>query len=258
MDAYIAGQSFRTISEFYGLFMALLAGAVASAEERALGTHEWQILQPWAQWKQVAVKVAVVGVVAMTLGLVVPIALETAFPLVGDTGHAGLRTLSQLFYYFGYGNRIPLAICFVALFSFYVSTLCVGGLRALVVSLPLSAGLAQFYVALNYATYRYERMRLIQLYGPDAFSQGFWWRNLPTYAPQDLVTTFMVQQWLSTVALIGFVVLILFLALRNSRSAERGVIIARKQLPVVLTYVALAAVIGRAAPAYLQWWLLTH
>src|SRR6185369_13340340 len=138
-----------------------------------------------------------------------------------------------------YGNRIPLALCFVALFSFYVSTLCVGGLRALLVSLPLSAGLAQFYVVLNYATYRYERMRLIQLYGPDAFSlKGFWWRNLPTYSPQDLVTTFMVEPWISTVALVGFVVLILFLALRNSRSAERGVTIARKQLPVVLTYVA--------------------
>ena len=259
MDGYIAGQSFRTISEFYGLFIALLVGAIASAEERALGTQEWQILQPWAQWKQIAIKVAMVGSVALTLGLVVPIALEAAFPLVGDTGHAGLRTLSQLFLYFGYGNRIPLAIGFVALFSFYVSTLCVGGLRALLVALPLSAGLAQLYLGLNYATYRYGRMRLIELNGPDAFSRnGFWWRNLPTYSPQDLTTTFMVEQWLSTVALVGFVVLILFLALRNSRSAERGVTIARKQLPVVLTYVALAAVIGRAAPAYVEWWLLTH
>ena len=261
MDAYIAGQSFQTISEFYGLFIALLVGAVASAEERALGTHDWQILQPWAQWKQVGIKVGVVAIVAMTLGLVVPIALEAAFPLIADTGHAGLRTLSQLFYYFGYGERIPIAILFVALFSFYVSTLCVGGLRALLLSLPLSAGLVQLFLALNYATWRYEQMRLIQLYGPNVFSlKGWWWQHyrLPTASPTDFRIITAVTLWISPFALVGFVLLILMFALRNSRAAERGMTIARRQFPALLIYVALAAVLTRAVPAYLEWWLLTH
>ena len=38
----------------------LLAGSLASAEERQLGTRDWQGLLPVAAWRQWAVKVAVV------------------------------------------------------------------------------------------------------------------------------------------------------------------------------------------------------
>jgi hypothetical protein len=52
--------------------------------------------------------------------------------------------------------------------------------------------------------------------------------------------------------------LILVLSLRNSRSSEPGLTIARTQVPWVLTYVALAAVCARGVPALLQWWLFSH
>jgi len=254
MDAFIAGQSFQAISELYGVFVAMLVGAVAGAEERAFGTTEWQILQPWAYWKQWAVKVAMVVVVAMTLGLVIPIALEAGFPLVTDTGHVGLRTLNNLFYYFGYASLLPLAIPFIALFSLYISTLCTGGLRALLLTLPLSFTLASLYRGLLFATYRIQEGLLVDLYGKP---YPYLWR-LPTATRDDFSMINMVQVWSATLVFACFVSLALVFAFRNSRTAERGTTIARRQLPLVATYVALAAVIGQAVPAYIEWWLLTH
>jgi hypothetical protein len=52
------------------------------------------------------------------------------------------------------------------LFSSYVSTLCVGGLRALLVALPLSFSLASLYVYLIYAVDRLRHMVITNLYGP--------------------------------------------------------------------------------------------
>jgi len=256
MDAYIAGQSFEAISGLYGIIIATLAGAVASADERALGTSDWQVLQPWAHWKQWTVKIATVVTVAMALGLLVPIALEALFPLIGDAGHAGLRNLSRLlFFYVGYGYGAPLGIPFVSVFAAYVSTFCSSGLRALLVSLPLSVGLSQLFFQLWYAAYSVEQMMLRERYGESPFP--FLWR-LPTVTPGDIQLVALTERWSSTLALAGFVVLTIVLALRNSRSAERGPSLARRQLPWVLVYVSLAGILVHAVPATLKWWLFTH
>jgi ABC-type transport system involved in multi-copper enzyme maturation permease subunit len=47
------------LAVLYGVLLAMLIGALASAEERHLGTLEWQLLMPIAVWKQFAVKTAV-------------------------------------------------------------------------------------------------------------------------------------------------------------------------------------------------------
>ena len=121
-DMHIAGQSFEALSQLYGLFIAVLVGAVSS-EERALGTAEWQILQPYAFWKQWLVKATTVTVLALMLGLAVPILLEAVFPLIRDSG-SWVRFLSYGFSRGPLALRGPLAIVSIALVSFYVSTLC--------------------------------------------------------------------------------------------------------------------------------------
>jgi hypothetical protein len=63
---------------------------------------------------------------------------------------------------------------------------------------------------------------------------------------------------MTTIAFIGFVGLILFLYQRNFRSGERGAAMAKKQLPWVAVYVALAAVLTGGGEAVLRVWLLTH
>src|SRR5262249_13310509 len=60
----------------------ILAGALASSEERRLGTLEWQVLQPIATWKQWLIKATVVVALSVVVSLV-PLAL-----LYGSYNHA--------------------------------------------------------------------------------------------------------------------------------------------------------------------------
>src|SRR5206468_1469267 len=52
--------------------LSIVIGSVASAEERQLGTAEWQVLMPVAAWKQWAVKVGVALGLAMLLAGLLP------------------------------------------------------------------------------------------------------------------------------------------------------------------------------------------
>ena len=63
----------------YICFLPFMPGSLGSAEERQLGTIEWQSLMPLAAWKQWLVKVVVVVGVAGMLGVGLP-ALLTAIP----------------------------------------------------------------------------------------------------------------------------------------------------------------------------------
>jgi hypothetical protein len=145
----------------------------------------------------------------------------------------------------------------ITLFSCYVSTLCTGGLRALLAALPLSFSLASLYVYLFSAMDRLQRMAITNLYGPQDQHHRPWWFGLPTMTFADFRTSYLYTRWSAAIAFVGFAALVLFLCLRNSRSGERGTDMARKQLPLVAVYVALAAVLLRGGGALLEWWLLT-
>jgi hypothetical protein len=58
-----------------GAFIFLVTGASAIAEERVLGTLEWQWTQPISMGRQWRIKVGVATALALTLGLVLPAAL---------------------------------------------------------------------------------------------------------------------------------------------------------------------------------------
>ena len=58
-----------------GTFIFLITGACAIAEERVLGTLEWQWTQPIPMARQWRIKVGVATALALTLGLVLPAAL---------------------------------------------------------------------------------------------------------------------------------------------------------------------------------------
>ena len=99
-----------------GLMLAWLAGSLASAEERHLGTIEWQTLLPVAAWQQWIVK----AVVTLGLALLLAIGLPMLFMIDGP----------QL-------NPAYLGLVVVLVTaSLYVSSLCSSGLRTLTVSGP--------------------------------------------------------------------------------------------------------------------------
>jgi hypothetical protein len=107
--------------------LSLLIGALASAEERQMGTLEWQVLLPIAWWKQWSVKAAGAIGLALLLGVAVPLVLGLLSPS-GDGGFTlrGWMAVSAL-------------VVMLTSLSLYVSSLSSSGVRALVSSLPLVA-----------------------------------------------------------------------------------------------------------------------
>lgn len=262
-DLHIAGDSFEALSGMYGLFIALMVGAISIADERSMGTTDMQILQPWAFWKQWLVKLIAVCLVALCLGLALPVGLEAAFPLIGDSGSAGP---GNLFWYVPWRvlRSSTATILLTTLFSFYASTLAVGGLRALLVTLPAATVLLALFRGVSYAMWMLERTMMVDVYGRSGYFNAArewipaWWERLPTASRSDFRTAAVVSDWLNLAIPIGFVILIAAFAFRNSRTAERVATLARTQLPWVLAYVVIAGMSVRGVPAILEWWLLTH
>lgn len=116
------GFPLSVVSLLYGALLALLIGSLASAEERQIGTLEWQLLLPMAAWKQWLVKVGTTLGLAGLLSFGLPVALAAGDVGV-NAGHAG-------------------AIIILTTVSLYVSSLSRSGLRALMVSAPVMLALS--------------------------------------------------------------------------------------------------------------------
>jgi hypothetical protein len=71
----VADDAVSAMSFLYAAFIPPLVGSVASAEERQLGTLDWQLLLPIATWKQWVVKATVAFALAIALSLGLPAAL---------------------------------------------------------------------------------------------------------------------------------------------------------------------------------------
>ena len=171
---------FFALTTFYGIMASLLVGSLASAEERQLGTHEWQVLTPIASSTQWAVKAGVVLGLALLLAFGLPVLLTSINP--------GLE-----------GFRWPLLVVAVVVLTsggLYVSSVSASGLWAMLASLSAVFGVVWFGLFLKF--------RLSEMLG-----RGF---NLDL--PPDSALDLMLA--------VAFVVLLLWLALVNHRSAERA------------------------------------
>jgi ABC-type transport system involved in multi-copper enzyme maturation permease subunit len=250
---YLADNSFEFSAAIYGLFIALLVGAISIAEERAMGTADTQSLQPWPFWKQWLAKFATVAVIALLLGLAVPRGLQAVLPLIDSSWPVGPDLGDFRFLLPNPLNGGVATILLTTLFSCYVSSLCVGGLHALLAALPLSFSLASLCTYLFHAVYWLDRTLRVK-YG----LREFWWKGLPTATSEDFRTSFLYSRRMAAIAFLGFVAMLLFFLLRNFRSGDRGTTTAWTQLPWVVVYAALAAVLIRGGDALFSWLLLTH
>lgn len=104
----------------------VLAGSLGSAEERQLGTLEWQVLLPIAAWRQWAVKAAVVLVLSLCLAIGVPAILYALFASGQEPALFGWLPAA--------------AITAVATLSLYASSLSTNGVRALLASAAAIGG----------------------------------------------------------------------------------------------------------------------
>ena len=110
--------------------LAIMIGALASAEERQHRTLDWQLLQPTPAWQQWLVKVGVSFGLALMFGAGLPILLNEATPLEG--------------FAIGMPVDFTLMIVLLAAGSIYVSSLSGSGVRAMVLTLPIGMAVVLF------------------------------------------------------------------------------------------------------------------
>ena len=251
--AYLADTTFQGLAAMYGLFVAILVGAISIAEERALGTADTQRIQPWAFWKRSLAKFTTAAVIALLLGLAVPVGLEAMLPLIQGSDQPGPDLGLYRYYLPNPLNGAAAALLLTTLVSGYVSSLCVGGLRALMVALPLSVSLMTINTYAFYAVGTLERT-LRRKYG----LSEFWWAALPTVSGADHRMAFLYTRWMAAAVFLGFTTLLLFLLLRNAQSGEDGKTLARRQLPWIAVAAGVRALFIRGGEELVSWWLFTH
>jgi hypothetical protein len=170
-----------SIAVLYFAILTVLIGSLASAEERQLGTLEWQSLLPVAAWKQWAIKVGVVFGLVFVLGILLP---GIAF---------GPHALRETRAWMAFAAFITL----VTTISLYVSSLSTSGVRAMVVTLPVTLGVVWMFNLLTWLA-----SRVLTVHRP---------RTGPMWQTDTLA---------GAAAFAGFVALALWYAYLNHRSAE--------------------------------------
>ena len=192
------------VAILYGPLLALLSGSLASAEERQLGTIEWQMLLPLPMWKQWAVKTATVAGLALVLGVGLPALLMWINPALGD-----MRINAWLGF----------SVVLIAALGLYVSSLSTSGVRALLLSLPVGCAVVLFAAFVGEG---------VGWAGGLVYSRGI--SPLRAAPPTDHLALFRTLlsalMWLRpdrllTLLVIPFIALVLRFALANHRSGER-------------------------------------
>jgi hypothetical protein len=194
----VYGDLYSALSAVYAPLLAILIGSVASAEERQLGTIEWQVLLPVATSTQWIVKCGVVLGLTALLAIGLPVALAHLSSAVGPRW-----VLSP-----GFGSVVLL----LAAGSLYISSLCASGAFALVMSLPITLGAVLFnVVALDpVATVaRQAWSRLYYLWTPSGARLG----ELARWRAFDVLDLLLIA---------CFIALVARLAMVNHRFADRS------------------------------------
>ncbi len=214
------------------VLLPTLAGSLASAEERRLGTIEWQTLLPFASWKQWAVKIGVASLVSLTGAIALPLAvkfIDPAFDIVVSRGA---------------GAFFPWSAAAVALIlllgSVYVSSLSSTGLSAIVAFIPVAIALLMLSGLVS------RNIVADQLFAAIVWLERF----VPTDWPASRYAMARTAGlWLARALCAGAILVLLRSALVNHRSAERGVLHAWRQWAAVGSCLALALVVQAVAPA---------
>ena len=119
------GDILAVLTFCYSVLISVLIGSLASAEERRLGTLDWQVLLPLATRKQWIVKVGTVFGLALLLALALPGLLLAAITPAAD--------MALLL---GRAPQFAVGVAVLTVIGLYVSSLCTSGVQALLISVP--------------------------------------------------------------------------------------------------------------------------
>jgi hypothetical protein len=204
----------------HGGTVALLAGATASAEERRLGTLEWQVLLPVAFWKQWLVKVAV----TMGVGLGLAGGLPAVLAQMNPTAFAVSLRLPDIVW----PGLIVLVVA-----ALYVSSLCRNAVHAVLISLPAAFVALQVMGALTLGSVVNGRGLLRMTQGREYYA---------------------LSAGLVLVALAGYLALVLTVAAVNHRaSLPTGRRLTQQIIALAVYPLAAALLLQMAAGLILRW-----
>jgi hypothetical protein len=205
------------MSMLYAALLGMLIGALASAEERQMGTLEWQTLLPMPSWQQWVVKSGVVAVLVLILGVMLPYALRMISPVPGDRlAYEAPREVLNT----------TLMVVMLTSVCLYVSSLSSSGVRALVTALPvLAASAAAVNIVAWTMAVAVRRMGFASAFRAAAFDV--------VRAPSAV--------WLAIV--LGFVGIAISFAAINHRSAERPVKRIALQASAMIVYAGVFAIV---------------
>jgi ABC-type transport system involved in multi-copper enzyme maturation permease subunit len=120
----------------YCVGLAIMIGALASAEERHHGTLDCQLIQPVPAWQQWMVKIGVTLGLALLLGVGLPILLIQLTP------HDAFGAVRM-------SGDLAVAIVLVTASSVYVSSLSSSGVQAMAWSVPIGMAAVLFMQTVN-------------------------------------------------------------------------------------------------------------
>jgi hypothetical protein len=202
----------------YGGVLAMLIGSMASAEERQLGTAEWQVLLPMPAWQQWAVKSGVALGLALLLGIVLPAALRFLSP-AGDDIQLAARAW----------RHTAATVVILASASLYMSSLCSSGVRALALTFPAIVA-AVLYVQTVGETIAPLVFRLVDRAG-----------SRPFLRPGTNINLLLLP------IAGGLVALLIWLAFHNYRWSDRSAARTSKQVLAIAAYITICLVLFLAA-----------
>jgi preprotein translocase subunit SecG len=193
-----------SLTILYADILALLAGSLASAEERHLRTAEWQILMPMAAWRQWTIKVGVVYGLVLALGVAPPALLGFVIPV--------REWFTPLM-----AGHVATILVLLTAGTLYLSSLCRSGVGALVLSFPCVVATVLF----------------VQTIGSEL------WRAIGRSPAYDAPFLDSFGGFFLLIAVVGgFVALLLCLAFVNHRTSDRSVERIARQVASIAGYVA--------------------
>jgi len=208
-----------TLTIFHLGAIPLLAGSLASAGERELGTLEWQALLPVAGRKQWAIKAGVALAVALTLTLGVPALLPYITASAGIRSEvAGATSIS-----------VAYAVTLTTVMGLYVSSVCANGLHALLISVPA------VFVVMRVTGPYYDPW----YWRPSTMWQRWSWMYSHTaFGAVGILYTALLDV-LVIAMYAGAIGMLLRYAMTNHRSAERGAVRVWKQMAGLVVFLAI-------------------
>ena len=237
-DPEYLGPTFYAVSALHCGFVALLAGAFASAEERQLGTLASQVLMPQAAWRQWVVKAGV------TLGLAVVLAVGLPWLLMSVHRPADPFPIK---------DELVAAILLATSAAMYVSSLSSNSLWALLASFPAIV----LTLLLTNGQLRPVRLAIYRWLPVDqqrigAILKAEWRTDAWPARREQLERIWWLESDALAWVIAGVALLTLYFAARNHRSLERSVRTIATQVTALLLvfWTATIACVAAAQIAY--------